>query len=83
MPKKLLPLPNYRQQGESDCLAACAYMMLAALDIKAPYQELLKVLDVAPWGTPAFDTAPQRVAQGDFELAWIAYDTYFAVIQRR
>jgi hypothetical protein len=45
----LLNLPNYRQQKESDCLAACAAMMLRDLEIEVPYPELLSILDVAPW----------------------------------
>jgi ABC-type bacteriocin/lantibiotic exporter with double-glycine peptidase domain len=149
----LLNLPNYRQEKESDCLAACAAMMLRALDIEVPYPELLSILDVAPWGTPhhnivhleelvpgvqvkygqgelvdlnraldsglpltvfvwtaelpywsvttwhavvvvgyderyfyvndpAFDEAPQVVLRGDLDLAWLAYDSYYAVVER-
>ena len=29
---------------------------------------------------PAFPTAPQIVSHGDLDLAWIAYDAYYAVI---
>ncbi|MCB8943909.1 MAG: C39 family peptidase [Ardenticatenaceae bacterium] len=31
---------------------------------------------------PAFDDAPQAVSHGDLDLAWIAYDTFFAVIEK-
>jgi ABC-type bacteriocin/lantibiotic exporter with double-glycine peptidase domain len=31
---------------------------------------------------PAFDNAPQIVSHGDLDLAWIAYDSYFAIIER-
>ncbi|MBN1658226.1 MAG: C39 family peptidase [Anaerolineae bacterium] len=153
MPKHLLNLPNYRQQKESDCLAACAAMMLRALDIEVPYSELLSILDIVPWGTPhrnivrleefvpgihvkygqgelidlyraldsgrpptvfvwtgelpywsittwhavvvvgydelhfyvndpAFEEAPQVVLHGDLDLAWLAYDSYYATVAR-
>jgi len=36
----------------TDCLAACAAMMLDACGIALPYRRLLSVLDVMPWGTP-------------------------------
>lgn len=32
---------------------------------------------------PAFAFAPQIVAKGDLDLAWLEYDSYFAVVQRR
>lgn len=154
MPKHLLDLPNRKQQKESDCLAACAAMMLYVLEIEVPYSELLSILDVAPWGTPhrnivrieelvpgiqvrygqgelidlyravdsglpptvfvwtgdlpywiiatwhavvvvgydkqyfhvndpAFDVSPQVVLHGDLDLAWLTYDSYYAVVERR
>ena len=52
MPKHLLKVPHHKQQKESDCLAACAAMLLTAQDIHLPYPQLLAVLDVTPWGTP-------------------------------
>ena len=153
MPKQLLPIPHYKQQAESDCLAACAAMMLGAINIQVPYERLLSILDIKPWGTPhrnilklaelvqgvaviykqgaipdlfqaldknkavmvfvwtsdlpywqletwhavvvvgydeqhfylndpAFDHAPQTVSHGNLDLAWIAYDTYYAVIEK-
>ena len=30
---------------------------------------------------PAFDEAPQLVSQGDFDLAWLAYDSYYAMVE--
>lgn len=30
---------------------------------------------------PAFEEAPQVVSRGDFDLAWIAYDSYYAFIE--
>lgn len=129
-------------------------MMLSAVGRILPYQRLLSILDVAPWGTPhsnlrllpslvqnirvihqqgelsdlfdaidrgyppavfvqtvdlahwssidvrhaaviigyddtnffvndpAFDIAPQSVSHGDLDLAWLANDSYFAVIER-
>ena len=152
MPRCLLKLANKRQR-ESDCLAACAAMMLDALGIVVPYPRLLSVLDIAPWGTPhrnirklseivpniqviykqgelndlcraldvglpptafvwtgelsywsvatwhavvlvgydgqsfyvndsAFDVSPRQVSRGDFDLVWLAYDSYYAVVER-
>lgn len=152
MPRRFLPVPHHPQRLESDCLAACASMVLTAAGVPANYEALLTALNVTPWGTPhrnlrqledriagiqvtyrqgvladvfravdegqpvilfvwtgdlpywalktwhavvvvgydenqfylndpAFDTAPQIVTHGDLELAWIAYDTYYAVIQ--
>jgi ABC-type bacteriocin/lantibiotic exporter with double-glycine peptidase domain len=148
----LLDLPNHKQQRESDCLAACATMMLQAVGLEVPYPELLAILDVAPWGTPhrniirlehlvpgiqvqyaqgelldlyraldsglpptvfvwtgdlpywpvgtwhavvvvgydeqhfyvndpAFEAAPQAVLHGNLDLAWLAYDSYYAMVQ--
>jgi ABC-type bacteriocin/lantibiotic exporter with double-glycine peptidase domain len=31
---------------------------------------------------PAFEVAPQVVSRGDFDLAWIAYDAYYAFIEQ-
>ncbi len=152
MPSRFLELANQRQKEESDCLAACAVMMLDTCGIVVPYRKLLSILDVATWGTPhrnicklveivphirviykqgelvdlyrtldaglpptafvwtaelpywtvetwhsvvlvgydaqkfyindpAFDVAPQSVSQGDFDLAWLAYDSYYAVVE--
>lgn len=153
MPKNLLPLPHIEQQSESDCLAACAAMVLAFLDFHVSYSRLLTILDIHPWGTPhrnirkltelfpglrvtykqgepldlfqlvdsgcpvivfvwtgdlpywkeetwhavvivgydegsfyvndpAYSNAPQPVLHGDLELGWIAYDSYYAVIEK-
>lgn len=129
-------------------------MMLSVVGRTLPYQRLLSILDVAPWGTPhsnlrllpsiaqnirvihrqgelsdlfdaidrgyppavfvqtadlaywspidvwhavviigyddtnffvndpVFDIAPQSVSHGDLDLAWLANDSYYAVIER-
>jgi hypothetical protein len=31
---------------------------------------------------PAFEAAPQMVLRGDLDLAWLAYDSYYAVVER-
>jgi ABC-type bacteriocin/lantibiotic exporter with double-glycine peptidase domain len=151
VPKRLLPIPHRKQQGDGDCLAACAAMILESLDAAAPYAELLQLLKVKPFGAPAsnirflerlslrviyrvtnmagleqllmvnqpvivfvrtselpywtyatdhalvvvgfdnahifvndpyFDNAPITVTRGDFELAWLERDYYYATITR-
>jgi hypothetical protein len=31
---------------------------------------------------PAFEDAPLRVSRGDLDLAWLAFDSYYAVIEQ-
>lgn len=31
---------------------------------------------------PAFEEAPQAVLHGDLDLAWLAYDSYYAMVER-
>jgi ABC-type bacteriocin/lantibiotic exporter with double-glycine peptidase domain len=52
VPNTLLPVPHQRQQQEADCLAACAAMVLAYLNVQIKYQQLLRLLKVKPYGTP-------------------------------
>lgn len=39
MPKRLLSVPHLLQQGDGDCLAACAAMVLAYLNLTMDYLE--------------------------------------------
>ena len=48
----LLPVPHHKQAGLSDCLAACASMVLAYMGQPIPYKRLLTILKVRPQGTP-------------------------------
>lgn len=52
MPRRFLTVPHQPQRLESDCLAACAWMVLAAANVPANYEVLLAALNVKPWGTP-------------------------------
>lgn len=58
MPRDLLPsvsalaVPHHRQSGPSDCLAACAAMVLGYLGKTAPYGKLLSLLKIGPIGAP-------------------------------
>jgi ABC-type bacteriocin/lantibiotic exporter with double-glycine peptidase domain len=47
-----LPVPRLEQQQVSDCLAACAAMVLAYLDVHVPYPQLLDALQIGPIGAP-------------------------------
>lgn len=55
MPKRLLSIPHQRQQHRSDCLAACASMVLGALEDSPaiPYSQLLKTLNIKAFGAPS------------------------------
>ena len=49
----LLNIPHRRQQRESDCLVACAAMVLDYLHVPIRYDRLYKLLRAQPFGTPA------------------------------
>jgi ABC-type bacteriocin/lantibiotic exporter with double-glycine peptidase domain len=53
VPKVLLSVPHLLQRSDSDCLAACASMVLAYLDRAMDYAELLSLLKIRPHGAPA------------------------------
>jgi ABC-type bacteriocin/lantibiotic exporter with double-glycine peptidase domain len=53
VPKILLPVSHHKQQGDGDCLAACAAMVLEFFDRAIDYQRLLALLKVANYGAPA------------------------------
>ena len=53
MPKVLLSVPHQQQQSDGDCLTACAAMVLAYLDRPMEYAQLLRLLKIKPYGTPA------------------------------
>lgn len=48
----LLPVPHFMQQADSDCLAACAIMLLAHLGRSVRYSQLIRSLDTREYGTP-------------------------------
>ena len=47
-----LPVPHREQQQASDCLAACAAMVLEYLDKPTSYNRLLSLLRIGPIGAP-------------------------------
>ncbi len=47
----LLPISHRQQRQQSDCLVACAAMLLAYLQIPFNYPHLLKLLATKPFGT--------------------------------
>jgi ABC-type bacteriocin/lantibiotic exporter with double-glycine peptidase domain len=53
VPKRLLPVPHHKQQGDGDCLAACAAMVLSYLNHQINYPQLLDLLKIRPYGAPA------------------------------
>jgi ABC-type bacteriocin/lantibiotic exporter with double-glycine peptidase domain len=52
-----LPVSNFRQQQQADCLAACAAMVLTYLHIPVQYNRLLDTLKTAKIGTPFYNLA--------------------------
>ncbi len=51
--KVLLSVPHRLQQGDGDCLAACAAMVLTHLGRGIDYTRLLRLLKVKSYGAPA------------------------------
>ena len=83
VPKVLLPIPHQPQQSDGDCLAACAttgelpywtYGTDHALLVVGCDEDQMYVND------PACSEFPITVPWGDFELAWLARDYYYALI---
>ena len=52
MPTRYLRIPHIRQKANSDCLVACAMMMLAAVGVSADYGRLHKLLGIRDAGAP-------------------------------
>lgn len=50
MPTILLPVPHIKQHHQADCLAACAAMALAFVNVNATYDSLLRLLKVKSFG---------------------------------
>lgn len=48
----LLPVSHQRQRRQADCLATCAAMVLAYLQVPIQYTRLLRLLQVDKIGTP-------------------------------
>ncbi len=53
MLKHSLTVSHRKQSQQADCLAACAAMVLGYYDLSQPYQRLLSLLEVKPFGAPA------------------------------
>lgn len=47
-----LPVPFHKQEAESDCLAACATMLLRYIGCPLPYSQLVRLLQIGPIGAP-------------------------------
>ena len=52
MPAPLLPTEHYPQEEEAGCLAACAQMVLAGLELSVSQAELNQLFELAPLGVP-------------------------------
>ena len=82
-----LPIDHFQQRQKGECLAACAVMALTYLGLAADYNRLLKLLEVEPEVgaifSPAFPNAPLQVSHGDFGLAWLERDEFYAALSRR
>lgn len=56
----LLSVSHQQQRQQSDCLAACASMVLEYLHIRADYTRLLRLLRIGPIGTAFGNLAELR-----------------------
>ncbi|MEZ4865054.1 MAG: cysteine peptidase family C39 domain-containing protein [Caldilineaceae bacterium] len=65
MLKLLLPVSNFRQQQQADCLAACAAMVLIYLHIPFDYERIIKTLLTGKIGTP-FHNLDRLASRGVF-----------------
>jgi ABC-type bacteriocin/lantibiotic exporter with double-glycine peptidase domain len=63
-----LPVPHLMQVQQSDCLAACAAMVLVYLGKPVDYRRLLKLLDVDSFGAPRRNIA--RLARLGVDLVY-------------
>ena len=57
----IIPLPHYPQSAEGLCLVACACMVLAHWGTTPSEEELVEMLGIRDWGTPA--SAIQRLSR--------------------
>lgn len=48
----LLHISHQQQRQQTDCLAACAVMVLRHLYVQAPYETVVKLLRIGPAGAP-------------------------------
>ena len=58
MPGRSLNVPLHKMSQRADCLAACASMVLDCIGHSVAYTDLLYLLEIGPFGTPA-----QRITQ--------------------
>jgi ABC-type bacteriocin/lantibiotic exporter with double-glycine peptidase domain len=63
-----LPVPHRKQERDSDCLAACAAMVLAYLNRPTAYAELLTLLRIGPLGAPRRNVS--RLAQLGLDVTY-------------
>ncbi|MBK9055966.1 MAG: hypothetical protein IPL78_35230 [Chloroflexi bacterium] len=47
-----LPVPFHKQEAESDCLAACATMLLRYIGRPLPYAQLVRLLQIGRLAHP-------------------------------
>jgi ABC-type bacteriocin/lantibiotic exporter with double-glycine peptidase domain len=52
MPERFLRIPHIQQKARSDCLAACAAMLLEAAGFRIDYNHLVRLLGTSDLGTP-------------------------------
>lgn len=52
MPERFLKIPHIHQRYETDCLVACAAMVLDAAGFRADYHQLMRLLGTTELGTP-------------------------------
>ena len=78
----ILSVPHQTQRVDGECLAACAAMVSPYTAEQTNHALVVLGMDenYVYVNDPAFRVAPIPVPIGDFELAWLARDEFYAVL---
>ena len=84
MPKLLLPVTHFTQVQRADCVAACAKSELPYWHERGGHAVVVIGIDDDSiyLNDPSFPQSPQVVSHGDFLLAWLEADEYYAIIRK-
>jgi hypothetical protein len=84
-----LSVKHIRQKQDGECIAACAAMTLDYLGLSVDYDKLVRLLNIR-WdeiyifvNDPGQPFAPITISHGNFDLAWLERDEYYATFMKR